>query len=120
MKRTVILALGALALAATTASAQGDYNCYKAKDLKQPQFVATTFNVTDEFGTQTGMVAKKPFLYCASVDSPGTVLSCYKVKSPGFAADSNRTVTDGLGMVPVKVAVKKKSFVYCSAGTGAP
>jgi len=40
------------------------------------------------------------------------------VKSPGFAADSNRTVTDGFGMV--KVAVKKKGFVYCSAGTGAP
>jgi hypothetical protein len=53
MKQTVILALGVLALTATAASAQGDfYNCYKAKDLKTPQFVATTFNVMDEFGTQ--------------------------------------------------------------------
>jgi len=118
MKKTVILALGAIALTATAASAQGDYNCYKAKDLKTPQFVATTFNVTDEFGTQTGMVAKKPFLYCASVDTDGDVLSCYKVKSPGFAAGSNRTVTDGFGVVDV--AVKKKSFVYCTPGTGAP
>ena len=118
MKQTVILALGVLALTATAASAQGDYNCYKAKDLKTPQFVATTFDVTDEFGTQIGMEAKKPFLYCASVDSPGTVLSCYKVKSPGFAAGPNRTVTDGFGIVDV--SVKKKSFVYCSAGTGAP
>jgi hypothetical protein len=45
------------------------------------------------------MEAKKPFLYCASVDSPGTVLSCYKVKSPGFAAGANRTVADGFGTV---------------------
>jgi hypothetical protein len=119
MKRTVIMALGAIALAATTASAQGDYNCYKAKDLKTPQFVASTFDVTDEFGTQVGMVAKKPFLYCASVNTPGTILSCYKVKSPGFAAGVNRTLTDGFG-TGTDVAVKKKSFVYCSAGTGAP
>lgn len=117
MKRTVILALGAIALTATTASAQGDYNCYKAKDLKTPQFVASTFDVTDEFGTQVGMEAKKPFLYCASVDSPGTILSCYKVKSPGFAADSTRAISDGFGST-TDVSVKKKSFVYCSAGTG--
>jgi hypothetical protein len=117
MKKTVILALGAIALAATTASAQGDYNCYKAKDLKTPQFAGSTFSVTDEFGT-TSMEAKKPFLYCASIATPGNVLSCYKSKSDGFAADSNRTVTDGFGVV--KVAVKKKGFVYCSAGTGAP
>lgn len=118
MKKTVILALGAIAFTATTASAQGDYNCYKAKDLKTPQFAGSVINVTDEFGTQTGEELKKPFLYCASVATPGNVLSCYKVKSPGFTADSNRTVTDGFGVV--KVAVKKKSFVYCSAGTGAP
>jgi hypothetical protein len=75
-------------------------------------------NVTDEFGTQNGEVAKKPFLYCTKIgNSPNQILSCYKVKSPGFAAGQNRTVVDSFGTV--KVSVKKKSFVFCVPGTGA-
>ena len=122
MKRTVSIVLGCMGLAATSAWAApppialpGTFNCYKAKDLKSPQFAGSTYGVTDEFGTQNE-TAKKPFLYCAKVGSPGQVLSCYKVKGDGFAADSTRTVVDSFGTV--KVDVKKKPFVFCDAGSG--
>jgi hypothetical protein len=45
------------------------------------------------------------------------ILSCYKVKGPGFAADSPRAVTDSFGSINVNV--KKKTFVHCVPGTGA-
>jgi hypothetical protein len=128
MKRTAVFVLGCLGLAAAFlppvawaggpppgVAQPGTFNCYKAKDLKMPAFAGSTFNVTDEFGTQNGEVAKKPFLFCSKVGSPGSILSCYKVKGPGFAADSTRTVTDSFGTI--KVDVKKKSFVFCDPGT---
>lgn len=126
MKRTILLGLGCLgiaaawlpssAMAAGSGVAQpGTFNCYKAKDLKTPQFAGSTYSVTDEFGTQNE-TAKKPFLYCAEVGSPGLILSCYKVKGDGFAADATRTVVDSFGTV--KVDVKKKPFVFCDPGSG--
>lgn len=125
MKRTVSVFLGCIGLAATSAWAggpppgiaqPGSFNCYKAKDLKSPQFAGSTLVVTDEFGTQNGEVVKKPFLYCTKIgSSPNQVLSCYKVKGPGFSAGANRPVMDSFGSI--NVSVKKKSFVFCVPGT---
>jgi hypothetical protein len=126
MKRTVLIVLGSMGLTATSVWAggpppgvaqPGSYNCYKAKDLKSPKFAGSTLTVTDEFGTQSGETAKKPFLYCTQIgSSPDQILSCYKVKSPGFSGGSTRTVTDSFGTV--KVSTKMKSYVFCVPGTG--
>ena len=122
MKRTVTLLIAGmgLAVAASSASALDNFTCYKAKDLKNPKFVATTRNVSDQF--QSGAYdIKKPGLVCApsSIDGsviadPASHLSCYKVKGPkGLGA--NAAIVDQFGAV--QVAVKGKAAFVCVNAT---
>lgn len=48
------------------------YTCYKAKDKKNPPYIKQMFNLSDQFGAQTGET-KKLFVICAptSVDGGG-------------------------------------------------
>ena len=122
MKRTVTLLIAGmgLAVAASSASALDNFSCYKAKDLKNPKFVATTRSVSDQF--QSGAYdIKKPGLVCtpASIDGgliadPATHLNCYKVKGPkGLGA--NAQLVDQFGTV--QVAVKGKAAFVCVPAT---
>jgi hypothetical protein len=122
MKRTVTLLIAGmgLAVAASSASALDNFSCYKAKDLKNPKFVATTRSVSDQF--QSGAYdIKKPGLVCtpASIDGgliadPATHLNCYKVKGPkGLGA--NASLVDQFGTV--QVAVKGKAAFVCVPAT---
>jgi len=121
MKRTLAVALG-LGLCASAASAADNYACYKAKDLKNPQFAGTVADLSDEIiPLQDNAEIKKPFLYCApnslnggAISDPSTKLLCYKMKGTK-GTDTTRTVTNAFGTV--QVGVKAKTFVYCVPGT---
>ena len=122
MKRTVTLLIAGmgLAVAASSASALDNFTCYKAKDLKNPKFVATTRNVSDQFLSGSYDV-KKPGLVCApsSIDGsliadPATHLSCYKVKGPK-GTGANAALVDQFGAV--QVAVKGKAAFVCVPAT---
>jgi hypothetical protein len=121
MKRTLLVVLG-LALCASVASAADNYGCYKAKDLKMPQFAATTASLSDEILVNPAPVIKKPFLYCApsslnggAISDPATKLTCYKIAKGAKGADATRTVVNSLGTT--KLNVKAKVFTYCVPGT---
>jgi hypothetical protein len=109
-----------IALAAGNASAIDNFQCYKAKDLKNPQFVSTTWALSDQFLTGATEI-KKPGYVCAptSVNGGGIVdtathLNCYKVKGakgPG----ANAQMVDQLGTL--QVAVKGKAALLCLPAT---
>jgi hypothetical protein len=118
MKRTVALLIAGMGLAvvASSASALDNYTCYKSKDLKNPKFVATTRNVSDQFLSGAYDV-KKPGMVCApaSIDGsviadPATHLNCYKVKGPK-GTGANAQLVDQFGTL--QVAVKGKTSFLC-------
>lgn len=118
MKRmaTLLIAGMGLAVAASSASALDNFTCYKAKDLKNPKFVATTRNVSDQFLSGAYDI-KKPGLVCAPSSIEGSViadpashLSCYKVKGPK-GTGANAALVDQFGAV--QVAVKGKAAFVC-------
>jgi hypothetical protein len=112
--------MGIAFTAGTASAALDNYQCYKAKDLKNPKFVATTRNVSDQF-LSGAFDVKKPGYICApaSVDGsvlvdPATHLSCYKVKGPkGLGA--NAQLVDQFGTV--QIAVKGKASLLCVPAT---
>jgi len=123
MKRiAAVIAAGVAMALAGTASAQIDnFQCYKAKDLKNPKFVATTHTVTDQF--LSGPVEfKKPGLVCApasidgsAVADPATHLNCYKVKGPKGVVKPQATMGDQFGTVDVEL--KTKAAYVCLPAT---
>lgn len=123
MKRSVSLIIAGLGLAvASTASAQLDnYQCYKAKDLKNPKFVATTHTVSDQF-LNGSVEFKKPGMVCAPASingsalvDPAAHLNCYKVKGPKGTASPQATMTDQFGSIDV--ALKTKAAFACVPAT---
>ena len=123
MKQISGLICGAVALAVwlaapSPAAAQfnlDSYKCYKAKDLKQPKFIATTVSLDDQFtdGTYT---AKKPFVFCNPVDKGGAGilnatdhLTCYKIKGPKFDGP-NVQIANDFGSLKLDT---KKPFLLC-------
>ncbi len=94
------------------------YKCYKAKDLKQPKFLATTVDLADQFAGATGTyTVKKPFLFCNPVNKDGggilnatDHLTCYKIKGPKFDGP-NVQVTNDLG--PALQLDVRKPFLLC-------
>ena len=94
------------------------YKCWKAKDLKNPQFAPlAAISADDEFVTGTVDV-KKPFLFCgpaqvngAPIGDPNLHQCCYKVKGapldPAVQVESNGAMA---GTLQVEV---KKPFVVC-------
>jgi hypothetical protein len=100
------------------------FKCYKAKDLKQPKFVATTVGLTDQFGLihdDDQFELKKPFLMCnptdkngEGIENPNDHLTCYKVKGKDGKIDKlNRPKVEAhnqLGTVQLEL---KKAFVVC-------
>ena len=123
MKRIAAIVCGAFifgsAGAALAVQGDDDFQCWKAKDQKTPQFAKQSHTVQDAFsGGPVVTDLKKPFLLCAAaaVDGVGPVdanerLSCYKVKGAKLAAGLNVTVTDQFW--PVGVVQIKKAFVVC-------
>jgi hypothetical protein len=107
-----------MAFCASAASAADNYACYKAKDLKTPQFAGSVADLSDEIiPVNDNAEIKKPFLYCApsslnggAIVDAATKLSCYKVKG-AKGTDATRTVVDAFGTV--KVTVKAKVYTYC-------
>ena len=75
---------------AVPAAALDNFKCYKAKDLKDPKFAATTVALADQFAVNDGdFEVKKPSLLCVPVDvngsgtaNPDELLTCYKSKGP--------------------------------------
>lgn len=132
MQRTATIILAGLTLAIvgavqapTPAAAQLDnFKCYKAKDLKNPKFVATTRTLSDEFAVNDGVFeAKKPFLFCTPVDVNGgginnavDNLTCYKVKGPKLLPVDRPKVEVGnqLGTTQLEA---KKAFLLCVPST---
>lgn len=100
------------------------FKCYKAKDLKNPKFEATTVSLSDQFGVNDGMFeVKKPFLFCAPADkngegiaNPVDHLACYKVKGPKLdkADRPSVEVENQLGTLQLEV---KKPFLLCVPST---
>lgn len=123
MIKTIAAVCGALVLgfAGTAHGVFGDddFQCWKAKDQKTPQFVKQTHTVQDAYsGGAVATDLKKPFLICAAaqVDGVGPVdaserVMCYKVKGAKLAAGTNVNVTDQFW--PVGVVEIKKVFVVC-------
>lgn len=95
----------ALLLMAAPAGAAGNFTCYKAKDLKQPKFAATTVALlSDQFGSHGDVAVRKPALLCspASVDGqaavePGAHLACYKIKPQKLAEPVRVEMADAVG-----------------------
>ncbi len=97
-----------------------DFECYKAKDLKDPQFVSQTVALADQFESKFTVV-KKPFLACnpasvqsAAVGDPAGHLTCYKIADvqpqtpfPGAQVEA----TDQFGTVRLAIG---KPFLFCA------
>jgi polyhydroxybutyrate depolymerase len=96
------------------------FKCYKAKDLKNPKFVKTTVQLSDQFGINDGdFDAQKPFLFCNPANkndegilNPADHLTCYKVKGPKLAKQSRPKVeaVDQFGSLELEV---QKPFLLC-------
>ena len=129
MKRTAIAVYG-VAIIGLVGAAHGassdNYQCWKAKDLKTPQFVKTTVSVKDAFnpaGSNTDL--KKPFLLCAAasingspIDDPDARLTCYKVKGAKLPVATSHAVVDQFSS-DVDVSIKKV-FVVCVPASSTP
>jgi hypothetical protein len=100
------------------------FKCYKAKDLKQPKFVATTVSLLDQFGPllheDTAFQLKKPFVVCnptdvgGGVENPNDHLTCYKVRGKDGKIDKSQrphvSAHNQLGTVQLELT---KAFVVC-------
>jgi hypothetical protein len=132
MQRTAVIILGGLMLAivgavqapAPVAAQLDNFKCYKAKDLKNPKFVATTRTLSDQFTVNDGVFeAKKPFVFCTPVGVNGgginnavDNLTCYKVKGPKLLPVDRPQVEVGnqLGTTQLEA---KKAFLLCVPST---
>jgi len=126
MKRTVFIVLGVMAIGGVANAASDTYQCWKAKDLKTPQFTQTTVSVADAFSASTSTDLKKPFLLCATSSingatnsNPNGRLSCYKAKGAKLAAAQAAVVTDQFGNPNIKVSFQKV-FVECVPAVSLP
>lgn len=99
-----------------------DFNCYAAKDLKNPKFQKLTgVSLADFFGSVEARVNKPAFL-CLPVDRDGggTVqqaasVCCYKTKAPKLSSKTALTTTDALGSLQVRIAKPKLLCVPCQS-----
>jgi hypothetical protein len=100
------------------------FKCYKAKDLKQPKFAATTVTLADQFGVihdDDQFELKKPFLVCnpadkdsEGVNNPNDHLTCYKVKGRDGKIDkSQRPQVEAVNQFGSVQLELKKAFVVC-------
>lgn len=124
MKRIAAVVCGAfifgMAGVAHGVLSDDNFQCWKAKDLKTPQFTKQSHTVSDAFsGGPVVTDLKKPFLLCAAanIDGVGPVdaaerLSCYKIK--GAKVESSHAVTDQFFTGNVAI---KKAFVLCVTAT---
>jgi endonuclease/exonuclease/phosphatase family metal-dependent hydrolase len=123
-RQRVALALGAFALlvglhgSMAAAASLDDFKCYKVKDLKAPKFEKTSLaSLDDQFGNETGVLVKKPFLLCnpTSKDGEGIQnaadhLVCYKTKPNKLDPRPHVEVGTQLGTLQLEVS---KSFLVC-------
>ncbi len=97
-----------------------DFECYKAKDLKDPQFPQQTVSLADQFESKFTQV-KKPFLACnpaslqgAAIGDPAGHLTCYKiadVQPQTPFAGAQVEATDQFGTVRLEIG---KPFLFCA------
>ncbi len=107
-------------IGAFEASAVDHFKCYKAKDLKNPKFVPTTVDLTDQFGVNDGgFDVKKPFLMCnpaeknnTGIYEPNEHLTCYKIKGPKLDSALRPQVeaTDQFGTLRLQAT---KPYLLC-------
>jgi hypothetical protein len=105
-----------------TAGAAGDhYQCYKAKDLKNPKFAKQLgVSVADQFTTAT-IDLKKPDMVCAPTDKDGsgivdeaTHLCCYKSTGPKLSDAEDIETEDQFGTLQLQL---KKAKMLCAPCT---
>ncbi len=97
-----------------------DFTCYKAKDLKDPEFPGAIVSLADQFETKFTDV-KKPYFFCnpsstnsAPIDNPLDHLACYKIKdvppqAPFPGAKVQVTNVFGTGQLELK-----KAYLLCA------
>ncbi len=97
-----------------------DFTCYKAKDLKDPEFPGAIVSLADQFETKFTDV-KKPYFFCnptstnsAPIDNPLDHLACYKIKdippqAPFPGAKVQVTNVFGTGQLELK-----KPYLLCA------
>lgn len=121
--RSCALAVGALAallIGASSAAAASldNFKCYKAKDLKAPKFEKTALaSLADQFGNETDVLVKKPFLLCnptskdgEGIQNPAEHLVCYKLKPNKLEPRPHVEVVNQLGTLQLEVS---KSLLVC-------
>lgn len=117
----LILFVGAQASGAA-ASSLDDFKCYKAKDLKAPKFEKTSLDsLVDQFGTETDVLVKRPFLLCnpaskngQGIANPADHLVCYRTKPNKLEPRPQVQVVNQLGTVRLEVS---KSLLVCVPST---
>lgn len=93
------------------------YHCYKAKDLKNPKFLAQPgVTLDDQFGNHVVEV-KKPFLVCppaskngSGIEDAAKHLCCYKIKGPKLDPKKDVETTDQFGTLQQQL---NKSSMLC-------
>jgi hypothetical protein len=96
------------------------FKCYKAKDQKQPKFVATTVDLADQFGVDDGAFAvTKPYLICnpTGVDGHGIAdtadhLTCYKMRGPKLDRSDRPQFDAGNQLGTIRLTATKP-FLLC-------
>lgn len=99
------------------------FQCYKAKDLKSPKFVAQKgVGVDDQFGSAS-IDVKKPFMVCApasvnggAVENEDAHVCCYKSKGPKLSPAESVETTDAFGTLQLRLS---KSKTFCTPCTKA-
>jgi subtilisin-like proprotein convertase family protein len=101
-----------------------NYECYKAKDLKQPKFVAVQdLPVTTTLQPDTVDV-KKPTLVCLPADKDGAGVSdpeiaqcCYKAKGTALKPAENVQISDDFGTLQLGLSKPGLVCQPCSVQT---
>jgi glucose/arabinose dehydrogenase len=100
-------------------SAADSFKCYKAKDLKNPQFMPSSVTLEDQFGVNDGMFqVTQPALLCnpsvlqiGSINNLDDHLTCYKIKGPELATENRPTVEVGSPFGIHRLSVKKPAML---------
>lgn len=98
----------------------GPFQCYKAKDLKDPRFDPRDVTLADQFGAGTAAV-KKPIMMCNPADKNGegitdpvAHLCCYKIKGNKLPTPAEVETSDQFGDLRLRVKSPKMLCEPCT------
>lgn len=99
------------------------WQCYPARDLKDPQFAPVSVLQSDAIGSRTATL-RKPVMLCNSANvgtgqppTPARHLVCYQVKDVGETSPSTVSIEDQFGTLSLTV---KKPKVLCVPAVVSP